>query len=65
MNKYVHGYSPEEAKRLNNQANSVAEILHGDSLWHEGSLILEAGCGVGAQTKNNRAEELSISFCFN
>ncbi|WP_103069110.1 methyltransferase domain-containing protein [Aquimarina sediminis] len=48
---YIHGYSEEETIRLNDQANSIAELLHCDSKWVEGSLILEAGCGVGAQTR--------------
>ena len=51
MNKYVHGYSEYEANRLKAQADSLADLLHGDSIWDEGSLILEAGCGIGAQTK--------------
>ena len=51
MNKYVHGYSDEEANRLNDQADSLADLLHCDSIWNEGSIILEAGCGIGAQTK--------------
>lgn len=51
LKKYVHGYSQEETTRLNDQANSVAELLHWDSKWEPGSLILEAGCGVGAQTR--------------
>ena len=51
MNEYVHGYSEIEANRLNDQADSLANLLHYDTLWEKGSLILEAGCGVGAQTK--------------
>ena len=51
MKKYVHGYSQREATRLNDQADSLAELLHYDSIWPEGSKVLEAGCGVGAQTK--------------
>ena len=51
MNKYVHGYSEYEANRLNDQADSLAELLHYDSIWNKGSIILEAGCGIGAQTK--------------
>jgi len=51
MNKYVHGYSDDEANRLNDQADSLADLLHYDSIWDEGSIILEAGCGIGAQTK--------------
>jgi ubiquinone/menaquinone biosynthesis C-methylase UbiE len=51
MTKYVHGYSEREAKRLKDQANALDNLLHHDSTWNDGSLILEAGCGVGAQTK--------------
>jgi cyclopropane fatty-acyl-phospholipid synthase-like methyltransferase len=51
MNKYVHGYSDDEANRLHDQADSLADLLHYDSVWDEGSIILEAGCGIGAQTK--------------
>jgi len=62
MNKYVHGYSQREAKRLNDQADSVAQILHHDTIWEEGSLILEAGCGVGAQTKTIAPKNPKCSF---
>ncbi|MEO1051775.1 MAG: methyltransferase domain-containing protein [Bacteroidota bacterium] len=51
LKSYVHGYSQQEAKRLNDQATTISELLHWDSVWEEGSLILEAGCGVGSQTK--------------
>lgn len=51
MTKYVHGYSEREARRLKDQANTLDNLLHHDSVWEKGSLILEAGCGVGAQTK--------------
>ncbi|HNW50312.1 MAG TPA: methyltransferase domain-containing protein [Prolixibacteraceae bacterium] len=51
MSKYVHGYSEREAQRLKDQANTLDSLLHHDSVWEEGSQILEAGCGVGAQTK--------------
>ncbi|MDD3977629.1 MAG: class I SAM-dependent methyltransferase [Methanomicrobium sp.] len=30
---------------------TLNEILYGDTIFKEGSLVLEAGCGVGAQTK--------------
>lgn len=51
MENYVHGYTVREATRLNDQANALDHLLHDDSLWPAGSLILEAGCGVGSQTK--------------
>jgi SAM-dependent methyltransferase len=49
--KYVHGYSDREALRLNDQANTLDSIIHNDTIFPKGSYILEAGCGVGAQTK--------------
>ncbi len=51
MKNYVHGYSRTEAIRLHDQADSLADLIHFDTIWEKGSLILEAGCGVGAQTK--------------
>ncbi len=47
---YVHGYSDREAVRLLDQASTLAELLHGDTRYPPGSTVLEAGCGVGAQT---------------
>ena len=47
---YVHGYQPREAERLLDQAGALAEWLHGDTLYAAGRQVLEAGCGVGAQT---------------
>jgi SAM-dependent methyltransferase len=49
-NEYVHGYSDRERSRLRDQANTLAMMLHHDTVYPEGSLVLEAGCGVGAQT---------------
>jgi SAM-dependent methyltransferase len=49
-NDYVHGYSDRERSRLRDQADTLAEMLHHDTLYPAGSLVLEAGCGVGAQT---------------
>jgi SAM-dependent methyltransferase len=47
---YVHGYDPRENERLRNQADTLVELLHGDTSYPSGSSVLEAGCGVGAQT---------------
>lgn len=47
---YVHGYDAREAIRLQDQASSLVELLHSDTSYPAGSRILEAGCGVGAQT---------------
>jgi SAM-dependent methyltransferase len=47
---YVHGYSDTEATRLGDQADTLAELLHHDTHYPAGSRVLEAGCGVGAQT---------------
>ena len=47
---YVHGYSGREHERLLDQANTLAGLLHHDTLFPAGSRVLEAGCGVGAQT---------------
>jgi phospholipid N-methyltransferase len=49
--KYVHGYSDREALRLNDQADTLDDIIHNDTIFLKDSLVLEAGCGVGAQTK--------------
>jgi SAM-dependent methyltransferase len=47
---YVHGYDPRESERLADQAGALVELLHHDTAYPEGSRVLEAGCGVGAQT---------------
>jgi ubiquinone/menaquinone biosynthesis C-methylase UbiE len=48
--EYVHGYSQREDTRLLDQASTLTELLHADTRYPEGSCVLEAGCGVGAQT---------------
>jgi SAM-dependent methyltransferase len=47
---YVHGYDSREAVRLRDQASTLVEWLHTDTSYPAGSRVLEAGCGVGAQT---------------
>ena len=50
MKKYVHGYDQRENTRLQDQAATLVDLLHSDTLYPPGSRVLEAGCGVGAQT---------------
>ena len=47
---YVHGYSKRESERLSDQAQTLTGILHDDTRYPPGSCVLEAGCGIGAQT---------------
>jgi SAM-dependent methyltransferase len=47
---YVHGYRPRENERLQDQAGTLVDLLHADTAYPAGSMVLEAGCGVGAQT---------------
>ena len=50
MGGYVHGYNGREAARLEDQARTLEELLHADTGFPDGSTVLEAGCGTGAQT---------------
>jgi SAM-dependent methyltransferase len=47
---YVHGYHPRENERLQDQAGTLVDLLHADTAYPDGSMVLEVGCGVGAQT---------------
>lgn len=47
---YVHGYQSRENRRLQDQATTLVELLHADTAYPAGSRVLEAGCGVAAQT---------------
>ncbi|MGA2919428.1 methyltransferase domain-containing protein [Methanoregula sp.] len=49
-NSYVHGYSERESERLSDQAQTLTTLLHDDTRYPPGSRVLEAGCGIGAQT---------------
>ncbi len=62
---YVHGYDAREAERLGDQAGTLVELVHGGTAFPAGSRVLEAGCGVGAQTvtlarRSPRARILSV-----
>ena len=48
--QYVHGYHERESERLQAQAGSVLDLLHADTAYPAGSVVLEVGCGPGAQT---------------
>ena len=60
--EYVHGYSMRESERLRDQATTLTELLHGDTRYPAGSLVLEAGCGVGAQTVTLAANSPEAQF---
>jgi len=47
---YVHGYDRRANVRLQDQADALVDLLHSDTHYPERSLVLEVGCGVGAQT---------------
>jgi SAM-dependent methyltransferase len=47
---YVHGRSDRESTRLHDQASGLGFLLHEGTRYPPGSAVLEAGCGVGAQT---------------
>lgn len=49
-NAYVHGYSARESERLADQAQTLTDLLHLDTRYPAGARVLEAGCGIGAQT---------------
>jgi SAM-dependent methyltransferase len=61
-NAYVHGYHAREHERLQDQAGTLVDLLHHDTAYPAGSEVLEAGCGVGAQTVTlaRRSPEASI-----
>jgi SAM-dependent methyltransferase len=50
MGAYVHGYDARANERLHDQARTLVDLLHHDTAYPAGSSVLEAGCGVGAQT---------------
>ena len=62
MHDYVHGYSDREAERLHDQADAVKELIHHDTFYPAGSRVLEAGCGVGAQTVTLAARSPDATF---
>ena len=59
---YVHGYHERESERLLDQAGSLVDLLHHDTAYPAGSRVLEAGCGVGAQTVTLAARSPQARF---
>src|SRR4051795_3423101 len=59
---YVHGYDDRESERLHDQAGALVELLHGDTSYPAGARVLEAGCGVGAQTVTLSARSPKARF---
>jgi SAM-dependent methyltransferase len=59
---YVHGYTEFERRRLRDQADTLAELLHAGTVFPAGSRVLEVGCGVGAQTVHLVAGNPGVRF---
>ncbi|MEM1270778.1 MAG: methyltransferase domain-containing protein [Bacteroidota bacterium] len=59
---YVHGYDPRENERLDDQAGTLVDLLHGDTQYPDGSTVLEAGCGVGSQTVTLASQSPGAQF---
>ena len=59
---YVHGYGSRETQRLQDQAATLADLLHADTHYPAGAQVLEAGCGVGAQTVTLAAQNPLAQF---
>ena len=59
---YVHGYDAREVARLQDQAGTLVELLHSDTAYPPSSSVLEAGCGVGAQTVTLAARSPDARF---
>jgi SAM-dependent methyltransferase len=62
MERYVHGYSPEETIRLRDQATTLAQLLYGDLRYPQGATVLEVGCGTGCQTVLLAADNPETEF---
>ncbi len=62
VHNYVHGYSQREAERLHDQADAVRDLIHCDTFYPAASRVLEAGCGVGAQTVTLATRSPQASF---
>jgi SAM-dependent methyltransferase len=59
---YVHGHGDREHERLHDQARTLSALLHHDTRYPDGSTVLEAGCGAGAQTLTLAAQSPGTQF---
>lgn len=59
---YVHGYSEYEAGRPRNSARALSDLLHEHVRYADGARVLEAPCGVGAQTEMLTANSPGTRF---
>jgi SAM-dependent methyltransferase len=59
---YVHSYHRRENERLQEQAGTLVDLLHSDTVYPAGSTVLEIGCGVGAQTVSLAQRSLAARF---
>lgn len=48
--QYVHGYDGAEHARLQDQADTLVDLVHHGVSYEAGARVVEVGCGVGAQT---------------
>ena len=62
MAQYVHGYQARESERLQDQASTLADLLHAGTTYGAGNVVLEAGCAVGAQTIELARRSPAASF---
>ncbi len=47
---YVHGFDAAAQQRLDDQAASIDDLVHGDTRLEPGSRVVELGCATGSQT---------------
>lgn len=47
---YVHGFDEVSRQRLDDQAQSIDDLVHHDTTFPEGAVVVEFGCATGAQT---------------
>lgn len=59
---YVHGYDRRESDRLGDQAGVLVDLLHDGTAYPLGAVVLEPGCGVGAQTVTLAARSPAARF---